>query len=87
MTSGAAIRFCDDGGMVSHDQHPRFAGSYLGFLNHLRTMSGHAVYDGAPFTCTGSVDLAAVGHAECSNPIHWTDEQVKRVKEAVDGPS
>lgn len=60
---------CDSDGMVSTRRHPKFDGSFLHFLNHLRRLSGHAPYEGAPFPCTGSAHLAHE-HIRCTSSAH-----------------
>jgi len=55
------LRLCDDQGKVE--------GHYVGVLNHLRHLSGHAPYVGAPFACTGSAHLAGE-HIRCTSPAH-----------------
>lgn len=70
LIGGKQMIFCDNKGLVSHERHPRFNGSYLDFLNHLRRLSGHAPFEGEPFFCTGSVTLAAVGQQRCEGPAH-----------------
>jgi len=52
---------CADGGTV--------AGDYIGKLNRLRALGGHAPYVGAPFGCTGSAHLAGQ-HIRCTSPAH-----------------
>lgn len=67
------MRLCDDAGMVSHEplsgDDKSACVSYLHRLNHLRSLSGHAPYDGEPFPCTGSAHLAGE-HIKCTSPAH-----------------
>lgn len=63
-------RLCDDDGMVSHERHPKFVGSYIEFMNHLKMSAGSArVYCGAPFECTGFLHTYGWNY-RCNSPAH-----------------
>lgn len=77
-------RLCDDEGMVSAEPHAGpFEGTYLDFLNHLRGMSGHALYEGEAFACTGSAHLAWE-HIRCTGPAHARSAQPSAIAARVE---
>lgn len=81
MTDGYTMdmRLCDDDGIVSFARieppnHLVPTLTYYAQFNGLRQASGHVLYRGSPFPCTGDAHLAGE-HIRCTSPAHWVGRQ------------
>lgn len=73
------VRLCDEQGVVGHDQYAgRFDGTYLEFMNHLRSMTSLPPYEGAPLACTGSAHLAGE-RIRCTSPYHLAVKALEEI--------